>query len=750
MKMNKTGSVEKVRDFSKIPSIVETAVNRGVKELIIEVESGIYEVRGIRVADTGGMKLTIKADGEVRLLGGRRLRGFVPVSDPVIAARFVSGVRGRVLQCDLKENGLTHAGEIVSRGFNRPVVPSHAEIFCNGKPMNLSQYPKRGKYLLIDHMDRVYRDQWNALSGSLEEGFYFSDRHPRDWKPDGDIWVHGYWAYDWANSYERVAELDTERQFLKNAPPYGNFYFHAGQRFCFLNVLEEVTEPGDYYIDREKMLLYFLPLEDEQPDEMMISELERPVFAVADAESICIDGFTIEAVRGHAVTVDGCSNVTVQNCHMRNIGNYAVSIQNSEKIEVKGCTIHDCGDGGVEASGGDRITLKSADIRIFNNHIYRIAQWTRCYQPAIMMTGVGMTASHNMIHDCPHTAIMYWGNEMTVENNEIYSVVMETGDAGAIYSGRDYSFRGNRVCGNFVHHLGGVGMGTMGIYNDDCLSGTDMEDNLFFEVSRAIFLGGGRDFIVKNNTLINCYPAIRADSRGASPNPNWRQNVRNLRERLYHIAPVDKENLLVGEAEKTEKIIPVYLEKYPELRSIDEFYTKEETPFIPSSAVLEGNVICSKRGIEFFANDQYGEYLLKQNYYAQPGDFVDMSFYDFKLREDSIARSFHHKTVDIKEIGLIETERPQNPVRIFSKLSYTDGNLELELRNASTRSGSGTATLYTSRFTEGLSDRTLHVKLSAGEHIAFLLFTGELPADFEIEIRGNTAGIRPARLKVNG
>jgi 2,3,4,5-tetrahydropyridine-2-carboxylate N-succinyltransferase len=45
-------------------------------------------------------------------------------------------------------------------------------------------------------------------------------------------------------------------------------------------------------------------------------------------------------------------------------------------------------------------------------------------------------------------------------------------------------------------------MGTMGIYNDDCVSGTVMTDNFFFEVNRAAFLGGGRDFIVKNKDKI--------------------------------------------------------------------------------------------------------------------------------------------------------------------------------------------------------------------------------------------------------
>ena len=45
---------------------------------------------------------------------------------------------------------------------------------------------------------------------------------------------------------------------------------------------------------------------------------------------------------------------------------------------------------------------------------------------------------------------------------------------GAIYTGRDYSHRGNRIRHNFIHETGGFGMGSMGVYMDDCVSGTEI------------------------------------------------------------------------------------------------------------------------------------------------------------------------------------------------------------------------------------------------------------------------------------
>ena len=48
--------------------------------------------------------------------------------------------------------------------------------------------------------------------------------------------MHGYWAWDWANSYERVQALDVDQHLIKTASPHGLYGFRKGQRFYFLNV----------------------------------------------------------------------------------------------------------------------------------------------------------------------------------------------------------------------------------------------------------------------------------------------------------------------------------------------------------------------------------------------------------------------------------------------------------------------------------------------------------------------------------
>ncbi len=92
-------------------------------------------------------------------------------------------------------------------------------------------------------------DGHGTTIGSLTAGFFYTGDRPGRWKDHGNIWLHGYWAYDWANSYEKVAELDTAHRFLRTEAPYGHYGFGKGQRFYFLNILEELDEPGEWFVD---------------------------------------------------------------------------------------------------------------------------------------------------------------------------------------------------------------------------------------------------------------------------------------------------------------------------------------------------------------------------------------------------------------------------------------------------------------------------------------------------------------------
>jgi Right handed beta helix region len=495
-----------------------------------------------------------------RLLGGVRLKAFAKVNDPGVIARLPASARGHVLVCDLQAMGITRFGGLRSRGFGRPTTPAHAELFFGGRPMTLARWPNVGEFATITGYPDVgaSKDEHGGNLGKLENGFIFSGDQPAVWKNAGDIWVHGYWAWDWANSYEKVSLLDPAKHLVVTAPPHGLYGFRKGQRFYFLNVLEELDQPGEWYLDATAGRLYFwppAPLEGPEAGETLLSMVDQPLVRFRGVSNIVFRGFTIEAGRASGVEVEGGSGVRIEGCLLRNLGNNGVVIRGGRGNVVDSCDVYDTGDGGVLLSGGDRKTLESGGHAAENCRLARQGRWSKCYVPAILLEGVGMRASHNLIEDHPHCGILFWGNDHLIEKNEIRRVALETGDVGAIYTGRDYSFRGNKIIGNYLHDIGGVGMGSMGVYADDCVSGLTVTDNIFLRVHRAAFLGGGRDHKVTDNIFVDCDPAVDVDGRGLDASPVWRSMVDETMRKSLAAMPSE-----------------LYRARYPEIATLDAYY----------------------------------------------------------------------------------------------------------------------------------------------------------------------------------
>jgi hypothetical protein len=257
----------------------------------------------------------------------------------------------------------------------------------------------------------------------------------------------------------------------------------------------------------------------------------------------------------------------VVGCLIRNLGNSGVVIKGGNGHGVSSCDVFDTGDGGVSLTGGERQTLAAGGHFVENCHFQRQGRWSKCYVAAVHLNGVGNRASHNLIHDHPHCAILFWGNDHLIEFNDIHHIALETGDVGAIYTGRDYTFRGNKIRHNYIHETGGVGMGSMGVYMDDCVSGTEVFGNVFYKVHWAMFIGGGRDHRVENNLFVDCDPAVRMDGRGLDKSPVWYNMVNDTMRRRLSDVPLE-----------------LYRARYPEMKSLDRYYGAPDGPAISGEA----------------------------------------------------------------------------------------------------------------------------------------------------------------------
>jgi parallel beta-helix repeat protein len=480
-----------------------------------------------------------RGPGRAALIGGRVLGGFVPVTDAEVLARLEPAARGRVLQCDLRACGVSDFGRLRSRGFGRAAVPAHLELFHGGKAMTLARWPNAGEWTRIAGIPEgaAVGDDHGRQYGRLDAGFHYEGDRPARWRVRDDVWVHGYWAWEWANSYERVAEFDLARRFLRTDPPHGLYGFRPGQRFFYLNVLDELDQPGEYFVDRRSGLLYFWPPEgtpDPNAGETRVSVLEGPLVSLRGVEHVLLRGLMLECARGTGVRIEGGVHNRMEGCIVRLTGNHAVEIAGGSGHWVAGCDLHDNGDAGVLMSGGDRATLTPATHHVHNCHFRGQGRWSRCYVPAIGMSGVGLVATNNLIHDHPHIAVLFTGNDHLIEANEIHHVCIETGDTGAIYSGRDWTFQGNVIRHNYIHDVREPGWGgSFCVYLDDGVSGITVEGNIIADSNTGVLLGGGRDCVIRGNLFLNCKVGVRIDARGLDEAPVWRDMVqRTMRERL--------------------------------------------------------------------------------------------------------------------------------------------------------------------------------------------------------------------------
>jgi len=190
----------------------------------------------------------------------------------------------------------------------------------------------------------------------------------------------------------------------------------------------------------------------------------------------------------------------ITNSIIRNSGNSLLMI--SGKFNgITYCELSNSGTKGIILSGGDRASLTPANNFVISNDIHNLGRWRWSYS-GVNISGVGNIVEHNDIHDLRHSAILFAGNNNRIQYNNIYNVLKYTDDSGAIYAGRHWDWRGNKIKYNFIHDVkNNYGdRSLIGIYFDDSLSGNEAVGNIFYNIDgRGIFINGGRDNTVENN-----------------------------------------------------------------------------------------------------------------------------------------------------------------------------------------------------------------------------------------------------------
>ncbi|MEO6686097.1 MAG: right-handed parallel beta-helix repeat-containing protein [Dyadobacter sp.] len=597
------GTIAKARDAArKLPDTSEPT--------IIYLRGGTYVFKNTLEFGVGDKNIVLMPfqnepvifSGGISINPGKIKR----LDQTAYATEFGENVRKKIGVLNLRELNISDYGQLHSVGFSRPYQPSWMELFINDKPGQLARWPNDSTVAMGQVIDKgsVPRDGDNSNRGGK---FVYGTDRPASWKKSKDIWISGYFNYGYAEDAVQLAAMDTVAKTFTTVQPH-IYGFNSGKnwnRWYAYNIPEEIDEDGEYYLDRERGLLFFyLPTIVTKLD---LSMLQDPLIALEGSQNISIKNISFEVSRGMAVYLERSESCTISNCVFTNLGSLAISIgkgimpfktqkhegigeessrvlgsldqhqyenttfnrQGGKNNRIVNCHIYNTGAGGISLGGGDRLTLTPAGNSVENCRIHDFNRIEKSYRPAINIDGVGNKIANCEIYNAPSMAILLHGNDHVLEYSTIYDVCREVDDQGAFYYGRDASERGHKVRFNYFHHLGNSNR-TTAIYHDDGACGMEVFGNIFFKAGTIpILIGGGQDISYKNNLFIDSPLGIHVDNRFQ----NWSKNS------------LDKDGVIDKRLKAVKFDQPPYAVRYPELVN----YWKDN-PAIPKRLVFDNNI----------------------------------------------------------------------------------------------------------------------------------------------------------------
>jgi hypothetical protein len=534
----------------------------------IRIRSGTYPVRQtlqLTAEDSGlpDRPIVYRADGPEppRFHGGIRLQRFRPVREEAVRLRLPEIARAHVVECDLTQLDLPPVPSLELGGFGSgrgfrtfPV----AELFVDDQPMPMARWPNTGFAFTGPVPEPLSLPAWDGRPGSPEGRFRYEGDRPARWLQEPDLWLYGYWFWDWADSYEKVARIDITNREIHLAKPWHRYGYRQGQRFYAVHALAELDQPGEWYLDRRRGCLLFWPPGDPARAKVELSLLAAPFLELEEVAHVRFEGLLWECGAGDGTRVTGGQSVRFEGCTWRKLGGNGLEIRGGRGHQVVSCDFSHLGRAGLRLSGGNRTRLEPGGHLVENCHFHHLSRIDHTYTPGIWVDGVGHRIRHNLFHHLASSALRVGGNDHLVEFNEAYRVVLESDDQGAVDMWGDPTYRGNVFRFNYWHNLGPEAPSAQahpmraGIRLDDAICGVWVYGNVFHRCGPpnthfgGVQIHGGKDNRIEANLFVETPVAVSFTPWGQ---PRWRAFASNA----WAAASIDRD---------------LYLARYPELAQL--------------------------------------------------------------------------------------------------------------------------------------------------------------------------------------
>ncbi|MBP3348929.1 MAG: hypothetical protein J6L92_09250 [Clostridia bacterium] len=375
-------------------------------------------------------------------------QSFGKVDDEHILSRLHPDARDRILVCDLKALGIEDYGVVGKNGEHETMGECGTMLVINDDMYDLARYPNvYGAKGRLEMQDKIYskgeyvtvdgKKEWKPWELGIEDTKCF------DWEWNDDIWVYGAFRYEWIQLFMRLGGLNRERcSIIGSEDARYSLNYVELNGFVFVNVLEELDVPGEWYLDRAEGKLYVYPKGGslDADDDIRLITTPCDLIRIEKAENIIIDNIDMGKCRGSALTVLDCRQVLMQRCRVSSTTS-SVLIEGGYRNGVIATRFEYFMGTACDALGGDKVNLIPC-----NNFVQNCMAFNSTVAFGITSGGCGNLIAHNYLHNTRFGDNGH--NEGIFEYNIIEGGDINTSDSGMIYVGGG----GNSFCGNHYRY----------------------------------------------------------------------------------------------------------------------------------------------------------------------------------------------------------------------------------------------------------------------------------------------------------
>ena len=278
----------------------------------------------------------------------------------------------------------------------------------------------------------------------------------------------------------------------------------------FHNLAELLDYNGEYWYDAKTNQLYIYA-----PDgDYTIATSGKFITLEKGADYISFVGLSFNGSTDNVITNYG-DHVTIDKCRFNNIAATDHVIRSlSTYFTVTNCELGNFINGGIASdSTANLARLEESHNVIENNYLHDFGQpqFFADANGVDIRGNVGGRVAHNIFKNGAHAAIQFQGIDCVMEYNIFDNMMMTTDDFGAIYTYNSVGLRDNIIRYNLFTNIG-----VYGVYLDNNTCGQQVYGNVFYDVSNAVVLHGGRDNDVHDNLFIDCGFSYTGNTIGAS------------------------------------------------------------------------------------------------------------------------------------------------------------------------------------------------------------------------------------------